>query len=72
MTQELQRLLGQIEAIKAEGRAITAGLSDAQFNWHPAPVVGRLPTVCSISTSQCRRHSPRSIERSPWGGPKGS
>jgi len=37
MTQELQRLLGQIEAIKAEGRAITAGLSDAQFNWHPGP-----------------------------------
>jgi len=33
---DLQAMLAQIEAIKAEGRAVTAGLSDDRLNWHPA------------------------------------
>lgn len=28
-------MLDQLAAIKSEGQAVTAGLSDAQFNWHP-------------------------------------
>ena len=35
MNLELRQMLEQLEAIKAEGRAVTDGLSDAQFNWHP-------------------------------------
>ena len=34
MNAEIQSMLDQIDAIKKEG-AVTAGLSDAQFNWHP-------------------------------------
>ena len=30
-------MLDQIDAIKVEGQAIVAGLSEAQFNWHPEP-----------------------------------
>jgi hypothetical protein len=37
MTPELQALLEQLEAIKAEGQAVSAGLSNAQFNWRPSP-----------------------------------
>jgi hypothetical protein len=29
-------MLAQLEAIKSEGQAVTAGLSDSQFNWRPA------------------------------------
>ena len=36
MHADLQAMLAQIEAIKAEGQAVTAGLSDDQLNWHPA------------------------------------
>ena len=36
MHADLQAMLAQIEAIKAEGRAVTAGLSDDRLNWHPA------------------------------------
>src|SRR6266704_5978557 len=35
MTPELQSMLDQVEAIKLEGQAVTAGLSEAQFNWRP-------------------------------------
>jgi hypothetical protein len=35
MTPELQDLLRQIDAIKADGNAVCAGLSDTQFNWRP-------------------------------------
>ena len=35
MTPELQELLRQIDAIKADGPAICAGLSESQFNWRP-------------------------------------
>ena len=34
MNADTQSMLGQIEAIKADGRAVTAGLSDDQLNWH--------------------------------------
>jgi hypothetical protein len=34
---ELQAMLAQLEAIKTEGQAVAAGLSDAQFNWRPEP-----------------------------------
>ena len=37
MTPELASMLDQIEAIKREGQAVTAGLRDDQLNWHPAP-----------------------------------
>ena len=35
MNPELQELLRQIDAIKAEGHAVCAGLSESQFNWRP-------------------------------------
>jgi hypothetical protein len=35
MTPELQAMLDQLEAIKKEGQAVAAGLTDAQFNWRP-------------------------------------
>ncbi|HEX9705285.1 MAG TPA: DinB family protein [Gemmatimonadales bacterium] len=37
MHRELQEMLEQIEKVKAEGRALVAGLSHEQFNWRPAP-----------------------------------
>lgn len=37
MTPELQDLLRQIEAVKAGGQALCAGLSESQFNWRPRP-----------------------------------
>jgi len=36
MNADTQSMLDQIEAIKTEGRAVTAGLTDEQLNWHPA------------------------------------
>ena len=36
MNADTQSMLDQIEAIKAEGRAVTAGLTDEQLNWHSA------------------------------------
>ena len=35
MNAELEAMIEQLEAIKAEGRAVTDGLSDAQLNWKP-------------------------------------
>ncbi len=35
MTPELEELLRQIDAIKADGHAVCAGLSESQFNWRP-------------------------------------
>lgn len=37
MAPELESMLQQLDAIKADGQAVCAGLSDAQFNWRPAP-----------------------------------
>jgi hypothetical protein len=37
MTPETQTMLREIESIKADGRAVCAGLSDTQFNWRPGP-----------------------------------
>ncbi|MGH7568450.1 MAG: DinB family protein [Gemmatimonadales bacterium] len=37
MAPELSEFLSQLEAVKADGRAVAAGLSEAQFNWRPAP-----------------------------------
>ncbi len=35
MNADIQSMLDQIEVIKADGRAVTAGLTDDQLNWHP-------------------------------------
>jgi len=35
MTPELHDLIRQIHAIKADGQAVCAGLSESQFNWRP-------------------------------------
>ncbi|HEV2671794.1 MAG TPA: DinB family protein [Gemmatimonadales bacterium] len=48
MNAETQSLLDQIAAVKQEGAAIAAALSDAQFNWQPG--AGRW------SIAQCLRH----------------
>ena len=48
MTPELQTMLDQLDAIRREGEAVGSGLSDAQFNWQPAP--GRW------SIAQCLNH----------------
>ena len=37
MTEELEGYLRQIDAVKRDGQALVAGLSDVQFNWRPAP-----------------------------------
>jgi DinB superfamily len=37
MNAATQALLDQVDAIKRDGAALVAGLSEAQFNWHPAP-----------------------------------
>ncbi|HEV8304618.1 MAG TPA: DinB family protein [Gemmatimonadales bacterium] len=37
MTPDLEDLLRQLEAIKAEGHAVCAGLTESQFNWRPGP-----------------------------------
>ena len=48
MTPELQAMLDQIEAIKLEGQAVTAGLDDAQLNWRTRPG--------SWSIAECLQH----------------
>ena len=48
MTPELHAMLDQIEAIKLEGQAVAADLSDAQFNWRPRPG--------SWSIAECLQH----------------
>lgn len=48
MNAELQSLIDQLEAVKAEGQAVASGLSLAQFNWRPAP--GR------FSIAECLAH----------------
>src|SRR5262249_18156370 len=48
MNADTQALLDQIGAIKRDGVAVTAGLSDPQFNWQPGP--GRW------SIAQCLNH----------------
>jgi DinB family protein len=37
MSPDLQDLVRQLGAIKAEGHALCAGLSESQFNWRPEP-----------------------------------
>lgn len=53
MNPELHDLLRQLEAIKADGRAVCAGLSEAQFNWRPGE--GRW------SVAECLVHLNRSV-----------
>ena len=35
MNPDIQEMLRQLEAIKADGQAVCAGLSESQFNWRP-------------------------------------
>ena len=37
MNDATRALLDQVEAIKRDGASIVAGLTEAQFNWHPEP-----------------------------------
>ncbi len=37
MTPNLEDLLRQLEAIKTDGHAVCAGLTESQFNWRPGP-----------------------------------
>ncbi len=37
MTPELDQFLSELETIKADGRSVAADLSEALFNWRPAP-----------------------------------
>jgi hypothetical protein len=37
MTPDLEDLLRQIEALKADAPTVCAGLTEAQFNWRPGP-----------------------------------
>ncbi len=53
MNPELQEMLRQIDAIKAEGHAVCAGLSESQFNWRPEK--GRW------SIAECLVHLNRSV-----------
>jgi uncharacterized damage-inducible protein DinB len=53
MAPELQDLLRQIDAIKGDGHAVCAGLSESQFNWRPAE--GRW------SIAECLVHLNRSV-----------
>ncbi|HEY0005036.1 MAG TPA: DinB family protein [Pyrinomonadaceae bacterium] len=39
MESELEEYQRQLEAIKQEARSLIEGLTDEQFNWHPAPGV---------------------------------
>ncbi len=48
MTPDLASMLDQIEAIKREGQAVSAGLRDDQLNWHPAKD--------SWSIAECLQH----------------
>ena len=53
MNPELQEMLSQIEAIKADARDVCAGLSETQFNWRPGE--GRW------SIAECLLHLNRSV-----------
>ena len=53
MNPDLQEMLRQLEAIKAEGHAVCAGLSESQFNWRPGE--GRW------SIAECLVHLNRSV-----------
>jgi hypothetical protein len=53
MNPELQEMLRQIDAIKADGHAVCAGLSELQFNWRPEE--GRW------SVAECLVHLNRSV-----------
>ena len=53
MTPELHELLRQIDAIKADGPALCAGLTESQFNWRPGE--GRW------SIAECLVHLNRSV-----------
>ena len=53
MAPELQGLLRQIDAIKTDGRAVCAGLTESQFNWRPGE--GRW------SIAECLVHLNRSV-----------
>jgi DinB superfamily len=48
MIPELEAMIEQLDAVKAEGRAVTDGLSDAQLNWRPRPD--------SWSVAECLQH----------------
>ena len=48
MHAELAAMIEQLEAVKAEGRAVTDGLSDAQLNWKPGAE--------SWSVAECLQH----------------
>ena len=48
MTPELEAMIAQLDAIKAEGGAVTDGLTDAQLNWRPNPE--------SWSVAECLKH----------------
>jgi hypothetical protein len=48
MTLQIDSMLEQIEAIKREGQAVAAQLSDDQLNWHPAKD--------SWSIAECLQH----------------
>jgi uncharacterized damage-inducible protein DinB len=53
MHPELEDMLRQIDAIKAEAHAVSAGLSESQFNWRPGE--GRW------SIAECLVHLNRSV-----------
>ncbi|HMJ58807.1 MAG TPA: DinB family protein [Gemmatimonadales bacterium] len=53
MNPDLQDMLRQLEAIKADGQALCAGLSESQFNWRPGE--GRW------SIAECLVHLNRSV-----------
>ena len=53
MNPDLQEMLRQLDAIKADGQAVCAGLSESQFNWRPGE--GRW------SIAECLVHVNRSV-----------
>jgi hypothetical protein len=55
MSPDLQDLVRQLEAIKAEGHAVCAGLTESQFNWRPGPK--------RWSIAQCLVHVNISVSR---------
>lgn len=48
MNAAVQTMLEHVDAIKRDGAALVVGLTEAQFNWHPAPQ--------SWSIAQCLDH----------------
>lgn len=53
MSPDLQEMLRQLEAIKADGHAVCAGLTETQFNWRPGE--GRW------SIAECLVHLDKSV-----------